>query len=137
MKKFSESLKEKLRSKNDAKEPDYHVIPMQRRGNFQARAIKEGVEVSCLPGAPVLPWELFDDIQTLLSDSPSRLAIRGNAMHGRLGDERLPLDSVEGRIALFFGYKPGDAVFRRVSPVANLLVWSGACRHVRGALVMV
>ena len=58
-------------------------------------------------------------------------------MNNKLGDEGLPLDSIEGHIAnVVYGRKPGDSVFRRISPIAAILVWTGICEAGRGELIL-
>ena len=129
MKKISESLKDKLGVLE-------HDIPNQRSGTFKARATEAGVHVDCLGSSAVIDWRVFDEVENLLETSPSRSAIRGSAMNARLGDKNLPLDSVEGQITIFYGRKVGQTVFRRISPVSNLLVWAGVCKHSRGSLIL-
>ena len=64
-------------------------------------------------------------------------AMRGDAMNAKLGDEGLPLDSVEGHIAhVVYGKKIGDSVFRRITPIACILVWSGICESKPMKLVL-
>ena len=53
----------------------------------------------------------------------------------KLGEEKLPLNSVEGHVASqIYGKQPGEWVFRRITPIAAILVWAGICEHRRGAL---
>lgn len=110
------------------------LIPGQRGKPFSAQWTEKGVQVDNLRGQSLIPWELFGHIENFLISQPSQCAPRGNAMNARLGDPKLPIDSIEGQMAIFYNKKPGDSVFRRISPVANLLVWAGVCRHTRGGL---
>jgi hypothetical protein len=85
--------------------------------------------------------EVFNAVENLLNDSPIHQAVRGQVMRKnvsiRLGDPDLPLNSVEGYIAENVYQKvAGETVFRRITPVACLLVWAGVCRHSTGALVL-
>ena len=58
-------------------------------------------------------------------------------MDYRLGDPGLPLDCVEGHIAhVIYGKRRGDSVFRRITPIACILIWAGVCEHARGELVL-
>jgi hypothetical protein len=58
-------------------------------------------------------------------------------MNSRLGDEGLPLDSIEGHIAhVVYGKQIGDSVFRRISPIAAILVWAGICEDEPGELII-
>ena len=64
-------------------------------------------------------------------------ADRGDAMGSKLGDEGLTVDSIEGHIALvIYNKRPGDTVFRRITPIACILVWAGICRTEPHQLVM-
>lgn len=58
-------------------------------------------------------------------------------MNFKLGDERLPLDSIEGYITCcLYNKKIGDSVFRRVTPIAGILIWAGICENEPGYLVL-
>lgn len=108
-------------------------VPTQRSGFFKATLTEAGVMVSCLvKGWYPLEWKYFDAVEKLLKEHKS--AKRGDAMKGRLGDELLPMDSVEGCMAYCNNSVSGQTVFRRISPVANLLVWAGVCKHGKGIL---
>lgn len=49
--------------------------------------------------------------------------------------EGLSLESVEGHIAhLVYGRQLGQTVFRRITPIACILIWAGICEHVPGRL---
>ncbi len=109
-------------------------IPKQRGGFFLALRATQGIEVDCLATSPLLRWGVFDAIENFLLRQPDFSAPRGDAMSARLGDPELSLDSVEGRIALFYGYRVGESVFRRISPVANLLCWADLCTQSQGIL---
>lgn len=55
-------------------------------------------------------------------------AKRGRAMRSRLGDPDLALDSVEGHVAhVVYGKRVGEVVFRRITPIACILIWAGIC----------
>jgi len=61
----------------------------------------------------------------------------GDAMGSRLGDEGLPLDSIEGHIAqVVYGKQVGESVFRRISPISAILVWAGVCDTDTGELIL-
>jgi hypothetical protein len=111
-------------------------IPKLREGSFTAEMRQEGIWVDNLGAEPFLPWAAFQEAVCVLIRSGGR-ARRGNAMGPRLGDEDLPLDSVEGHIAhVVYGRRPGQSVFRRITPVACILVWAGICRAEPGELVL-
>ena len=121
-------------------------IPLQRRGQtFEARVCddRSGFIVSNL-GAPIdrrtnsnyLPLEAFYVVVDLLLDKGGE-ARKGDVFNNRLGDNYLPLDSVEGIIAhKVYGRNIGDAVFRRISPVNGILLASEICQGARGGYIM-
>ena len=113
-------------------------VPLLRGGGFfTASMLRGGISVSNLGGQPFLPWSVFEEAVSLLERMGGH-ASRGNAMNCRLGDDGLSLDSVEGHIAAtVYGQREGDAVFRRITPVACILIWAGVCRHSSGELVLV
>lgn len=111
-------------------------IPKLRRGTFQAELEKDGIRVDNLGSQPLLPWAAFEETVGLLIRNGGR-APRGDAQAGRLGDRKLPLDSVEGHIAhSVYGKHPGDSVLRRITPVACILIWAGVCEHAPGELIL-
>ena len=51
--------------------------------------------------------------------------------------EGLSLDSVEGHIAYtIYKKKHGDSIFRRITPIACILIWTGICCHKPGELIL-
>lgn len=112
-------------------------VPNQRGGSFKATLdLGNGcVHVDNLGASPNIPLKAFDEIERLLQENQGR-ALRGNAMNFNFGEEDLLPDSVEGRVAKkVFERQNGDAVFRRITPMACLLVWAGVCVHGRGVLI--
>ena len=104
---------------------------------FKVELKDKGVKVSNLRNYPFLPWAVFQEAVCLLIRKNGR-AKRGNAMNHKLGDPGLPLDSVEGHVAcVVYGKRPGEFVFRRITPIACILIWAGICGHARGELVLV
>src|SRR5438067_1615652 len=76
----------------------------------------------------------FRDAVQLLQSNGGR-AKRGDAMKCKLGDPGLSFYLVEGHIARsVYKQKAGDSVFRRITPIACILVWAGLCNHARGEL---
>ncbi len=111
---------------------------------FEARNLKgvaftvtlrhEGVEVSNLGETSFLPWAVFIEAIRLLKEKGG-VAPVGNAMNSRLGHGELPMDSVEGYVALtVFGKKIGDSVFRRRVPLTSILISAGFCDYADGQL---
>ena len=102
-------------------------IPLLRGGSFMADLTDEGIRVDNLGNQPFLPWVVFQESVCVLMRNGGR-AERGNAMEAKLGEVGLSLDSVEGHIAyVVYGKQPGDAVFRRIAPIACTLIWAGVC----------
>ena len=100
-------------------------IPLQRGRSFGAILKDGGIEVTNLGTQPFLPWAVFTETIKLLQENGGR-AERGDAMSAKLGEAKLPVNSIEGHIAHFvFKKQEGDTVFRRISPIAAILVWAG------------
>ncbi|MCJ7435841.1 MAG: hypothetical protein MUO77_20365 [Anaerolineales bacterium] len=111
-------------------------IPLQKGGMFTARLVDGGLEVTDLSSQPFLPWNVFEQTVDLMVRKGGR-AERGDAMNSRLGEEGLPLDSIEGHIAhVVYGKQEGDSIFRRISPIAAILVWAGICDSAPGELII-
>lgn len=111
-------------------------VPLLNGGSFMATLTNEGINVDNLDAQPLLLWAAFQESICILLQNGGR-AKRGNAMTGRLGDADLPLDSVEGHIALVvYGKHPGETVFRRISPIACILIWAGICEAAPSELVL-
>jgi hypothetical protein len=102
-------------------------IPKLRRGSFMAEMTADGIKVSNLGTQPHLPWAVFQEAICVLIRNGGH-AMRGDAIGGKLGDAKIPLDSIEGHIAqVVYGKKRGDAVFRRIVPIACILIWADIC----------
>jgi hypothetical protein len=112
------------------------TIPLFKGDTFTARLINEGIEVDNLGTQPFLPWSAFQETVCVLIRNGGR-AMRGDAMNSRLGDPDLSLDSIEGHVAhVVYGKKIGESVFRRITPIACILVWAGICKHEPHELVL-
>ena len=112
-------------------------IPLLR-GNrtFTAELVEGGIRVSNLGAQSFLPWAVFQEALRVLIRSGGT-AKRGNAMKYKLGEPGLPLNSIEGHIAhSVYGKVQGESVFRRITPIACILVWAGVCEAVPGKLVL-
>jgi hypothetical protein len=58
-------------------------------------------------------------------------------MNSRLGEASLSMDSIERHIVYgMYGKQIGESVFRRISPVAAILVWAGICESAPGELIL-
>lgn len=114
----------------------YKKIPLQKSGQFTAHLVEGGIEVDNLSTQPFLPWKVFEETVNFLVDNGG-IAERGDAMKSRPGDEGLPLDSIEGHIAhVVYGKQIGESVFRRISPIAAILILAGVCESAPGELVL-
>ncbi|MGF6952303.1 hypothetical protein QF028_004808 [Neobacillus sp. B4I6] len=112
-------------------------IPLLKgQKTFQAVLHDGGISVSNLANQSFLPWSVFEETIVLLNEK-NGCAIKGDAMSNKLGETGLPHDSIEGRIASkVYGKQLGQNVFRRITPIACILVWSGIVENQRGKLVL-
>ena len=111
-------------------------IPLLKGKCFEAELTESGVTVSNLGDQSFLPWAVFEEAVNLMERNGGR-ALRGDAMKASLGQADLPLDSIEGHVAVVvYGRQRGDSVFRRVTPIACLLIWAGICQARPGELVL-
>jgi hypothetical protein len=112
------------------------VIPLMTAKVFIAVLVDGGIEVDNLRSEKFLSWQVFEEVLLLLRREGGRVS-RGNAMVWRLGERGLPFNSVEGHIAkTIYGKLAGDAIFRRISPIAAIMVWAGLCKPGRGELLL-
>ncbi len=110
-------------------------IPLLR-GNryFLAELIESGIKVDNLGKEPFLPWGVFIETVKLL-EKLGGTAKKGNAMNYKLGEKELDENTIEGCIASkIYSKKNGDTVFRRITPIANILIWAGICKNLPGKL---
>ena len=92
--------------------------------------------VDNLGSQPFLPWAVFVEAVSILRRNGGR-AERGDAMGSKLGDAGLSLETIEGHIAyVVYNKKVGDSIFRRISPIAAILVWAGVCDTAPGELIL-
>lgn len=111
-------------------------VPLLKGGTFNATLVPLGVEVDTLGTQPFLPWSAFEEAVRCIRMCGGRAA-RGDAMQSRLRESGLPLNSVEGHVAtVVYERKPGDTVFRRITPIACLLIWAGICAAEPSELVL-
>lgn len=99
------------------------------RSTFTAHYNKhrKKIHVSNLGTQPWLPIEALEFAFELVTSYGK--AKKGSAQKGKLGDDNLPMDSVEGVVASkAFDKQSGDSVFRRITPIAGLLAHLGLAR---------
>lgn len=112
-------------------------IPLIRgNGTFKAELSTDGIYVDNLGNQPFLKWDVFIEAVSILKANGGQ-AKKGNAMNSKLGDRDLAFDSVEGHVAhRVYGYKEGDSVFRRITPISCILIWAKICLHKPGLLIL-
>ncbi len=112
-------------------------IPNQKNAYFSAEMVDGGIMVDNLGSQPFLPWEVFEEAVNLLVKKGGR-AEKGDAMMGRLGNEKLPRSSIEGHVAAsVYSRKTGQSVFRRITPLTCILVWAGVCKTYPNGLALI
>ena len=116
-----------------------YIYENQKNNIVTCLMIDDGVEVDCLSDSGhknFLPWGVFWQAVHIMFVNHGN-AKRGLATH-KLGTDELPFNSIEGHIAnVIYGKEKGDSVFRRVSPIAHILIASGICIDKRGDLELV
>ncbi len=126
-----------IRSKFSVAGNPAQVPYIRGTGFITAELINNGIRVDNLGNLPFLPWIAFQEAICVLIRYGGR-AKRGNAMNFRLGESGLAMDSIEGHIAhVVYGKSEGDSIFRRITPIACILIWAGVCKAEPGELVLV
>ena len=114
-------------------------IPLLKGGRTFSAKLSEkenGIYVDNLGGQPFLGWNVFQETARILNKNGGR-AKRGDAMSCKLGEPGLPFNSIEGHIAsVVYGKKLGDIVFRRITPIACILIWAGVCKAAPGEIIL-
>lgn len=108
------------------------------KGNsyFSVVLSEQGVLVDNLHKEPLLEWKVFEKTIELLEENGG-CAQKGDAMLFKLGEGKLPINSIEGYVAKeVYGKNIGDSVFRRITPIVNILIWVGVCENGRGKLLL-
>jgi hypothetical protein len=130
-----------IKSKFEEVNSSIQIPLMKKNKHFTATLREDGIEVDNLNSKKLLPWIVFEETVGLLIkeiNSPSSKGVRkGNAMNGKLGDVRLPKDSIEGYLAIkVYNKKEGSSVFRRITPIAGILAWTSICTNGKGYLTL-
>jgi hypothetical protein len=118
-------------------------IPLRKsrkgKSTFRAELSKdgEGMYVNNLgKNLSFLPWTVFQEAVSVLERNGGR-AKCGYAMGGRLDDQYLPFNSIEGHVAnVVYGKNKGDTVFRRITPISCILIWAGICTSRPNELIL-
>ncbi|MBU5288300.1 hypothetical protein AALJ34_16855 [Paraclostridium bifermentans] len=72
-----------------------------------------------------------------LLESKCGCAIKGDTMAYKLGEGNLIIDSLEVYIVKEICHKEtGDSIFRRITPILNILIWAELCENGRGKLIL-
>ncbi len=109
-------------------------VPNLKGKIFKAELVDGGIKVDNLGQYPFLKWDVFRKAFQLIR-SHKGWAEKGNAMKAKLGENGLSFESIEGHIAqTVYDKKEGDAVFRRITPIASILIWAGICENVPNGL---
>jgi len=125
-----------IRSKFSVTGSPAKVPYIRGAGSFAAELIGTGIKVDNLGTQPFLPWAVFQETIYVLIRNGVR-AERGNAMNYKLGESGLSLDSIEGYVANeVYSKSEGDSVFRRITPIACILIWAGVCNVEPGELIL-
>jgi hypothetical protein len=112
------------------------LIPLLEGGYFSARWTKDGIMVDNLGFYPMLPWEVFVEAVNFLKRKSGR-AEKGDLYSIKLGDDAIPLDSIEGHVAqTVYGKKKGDVILRRIEPLSSILVWAEVCDDAQDELIL-
>lgn len=111
-------------------------ILLQKSVEFTVHLVEDGLVVDNLGALPFLPWKVFEETVNLLTRNGGK-AEYGDAIESTLGEKGLSLDSVEGHVAhVVYGKHIGDSVFRRIAPIAAILIWAGICESAPGGLIL-
>ena len=133
----SEKVIEKIRAKFQG-EGAYSQIPvLSTLDTFNATLRDEGIYVNNLGTQHFLPWVVFTETFMLLRVKGGKV-LKGNAEEGILGDEKLPLDSVEGYIACgLYGKMVEERVFPRILPISEIMNWAGITKTEGDYMILV
>ena len=116
----------------DIKGNPARIPVMKGKKLFTARLEEDGIYVDNLGDQPFLPWQVFTEAINCLKENGGQVK-KGNAADYTLGDSNLDQNSMEGYIASkIYGCKTGDSVFKRIDPIASILVWAEICENARG-----
>lgn len=116
-----------------------YIYNNQKNNTVTCLMIEDGIEVDCLSDVGhknFLPWGVFWQAVNIMLVNQGK-AKRGLATY-KLGSNELPCNSIEGHIAkVLYGKVEGNSVFRRMSPIAHILIASGICIDQRGDMELV
>ncbi len=133
----SNKVVDAIRSKFSVTGSPAKVPYIRKTGSFSAELTDTGIRVDNLGSQSFLPWTVSQETICVLIRNGGR-AERGNAMNYKLGESGLSTDSIEGHIAhIVYDKSEGDSVFRRITPIAGILIWAGVCKAEPGELILI
>lgn len=93
-----------------------------------------GLESSKAPSGAHMEWDVFIAAVGAVVAGGGKVK-KGNARSGKLGSKMLPMDSLEGHVAIkMYGCKPGESAPGAGYVIAAVLDWAGICINTRGYL---
>ncbi|GEM_PF-62379 len=99
----------------------------------------DGIGLVCnkIPVPKQLTWDVFIAVYDILIVNEGEL-YKGYARTGKLGSERLPIDSLEGYIAYaVHGVEKGGSAFSPGFAIAAILDWVGVLKNERGSTLQI
>lgn len=122
------------------------MIPLLKRKknttHFTATLHQDGIGINVdnLGQYPLLDWRVFDEAVKLmkrLGGMADKGIVMKNGESVRLGNPGLGVNTIEGHVAqVVYGKQIGESVFRRITPIAGILIWAGICKAGRGKLIL-
>lgn len=103
---------------------------------FKAELFEDGIKVENQGDEFFLPWSAFIETVRLLIGDPGSVpseAVENN----KPGDSGLYITSIDGvPTYVVYGGKLGYSVYKRIAPIAAVLIWAEICRYEAGYLIL-
>lgn len=126
-------IKEKLN--NSGGQAEIPLIQEGKKIAIEFESDGSGIVCDKIPIPNQLKWDAFIAAYNILIMNEGEL-YKGYARSGKLGSERLPIDSLEGYIAYaVHGVKEGDSAFAPGFVIAAILDWIGILNNERGTFL--
>lgn len=124
-------IKRKL---NNAKGRSTIALTRDKTFDIYYEPYGNGIIATNIPKSRVLTWKAFDCAIDIISQNGGK-ALKGQAMKSKVGEDDLPLTSVEGYVAYHaYGVKLGESTIRTISALSGILDWAGICKNGYGYL---
>jgi hypothetical protein len=95
-----------------------------------------GIECDKIPIPGQLVWQVFVEAYNIAAAQDGEV-LKGNARAGKLGSDKLPVDSLEGFVAYrVHGVREGESAFGPGFVIAAVLDWAGVSANERGKIVL-